>query len=155
MLLRPSRNRLPFTAAFSIIPSSTSTRRAVRATAQASGLPPKVEPCWPGFSVPSTALFESTAEPGLDLIENQHHIVRGAELAHLCEVAGRRDDDARFPLDGLDEECDGVRRDRLLQRLGVTEGDYPEARRERSKMFMCGRVGAEADDTERASVEVV
>jgi hypothetical protein len=62
MLLRPARKRAPWTAAFSIIPSSTSTRRAARATAQAIGLPPNVEPCWPGFRVPSTALFERTAD---------------------------------------------------------------------------------------------
>jgi hypothetical protein len=64
MLLRPSRKRAPCTAAFSTIPSSTSTRSAARATAQASGLPPKVEPCWPGLRVPSTALFERTADTG-------------------------------------------------------------------------------------------
>ena len=46
------------------MPSSTSTFSAARATAQASGLPPKVEPCWPGFSTPSTSEFESTAETG-------------------------------------------------------------------------------------------
>jgi len=57
MFLRPSRKRAPCAAAFSIIPSSTSTRRAARATAQASGLPPK-------------------AEPGLDLVEDQHHVRR-------------------------------------------------------------------------------
>src|SRR5262249_58901614 len=50
---------------------------------------------------------------------------------------------------------DRVRRYRLLQRLGVAEGYELEARREWSEMLTCGRVGAEADDTECASVEVV
>src|SRR5215472_6113084 len=96
-----------------------------------------------------------TAESGLDLIEDQHHVVRGAELAYLCEIAGRREDDPSFSLDWLDKESDCVRRYRLLQRLGVAEGYDLEARRERSEMLTRGRVGAEADDTEGASVEVV
>src|ERR1700722_18458204 len=94
-------------------------------------------------------------EPRLDLVEDQHHIVRAAELAYLREIVGRGNDDTGFPLDRFDEEGDGVRRDRLLQRFCVAEGDDPEARRERPKMFTCRRVGAEADDTEGASVEVV
>ncbi len=76
-----------------------------------------------------------TAEPGLDLIEDQHHVVRGAELAYLCEIAGRREDDASFSLDRLDEEADRVRRYRLLQVLGVAEGYDPEARREWAEML--------------------
>src|SRR6266571_6398477 len=35
-----------------------------RATAQASGLPPNVEPCWPGLNTPSTSPDETTAETG-------------------------------------------------------------------------------------------
>src|ERR1700739_3119109 len=79
----------------------------------------------------------------------------GAELAHLCEIAGRRDDDAGFPLDWLDKKSDRVRGDGLLQRLGVAKGDNPKARRKRAEMLACRHVGAEADDTEGASVEVV
>src|SRR5215470_2893634 len=109
MPLRPSRKRAPCRAAFSIIPSSTRTRSAVRATAQASGLPPKVEPCWPGFNVPSTALLESTAEPGLDFVEDQHHVMRGADPAHFGEIACWRNHDAGLSLNGLDQECDGIR----------------------------------------------
>ena len=44
-----SRARAP---ARSPVASSPTT---VRPTAQASGLPPKVEPCWPGWSTPSTS----------------------------------------------------------------------------------------------------
>src|SRR5215472_7841420 len=95
------------------------------------------------------------AEPGLDLVEDQHHVVRTAEFAYLREIAGRWNDDAGFPLDRLDEEGDRVRRDRSLQRRGVAEGDDLEARRERPEMFACRWVGAEADDAEGASVEVV
>src|SRR5262249_51554319 len=35
-----------------------------RATAQASGLPPKVDPCWPGLSTPSTDREDTIAEIG-------------------------------------------------------------------------------------------
>src|SRR6516225_12400789 len=94
-------------------------------------------------------------EPGLELIEDQHHIVRTAELAYLREIAGRWNDDAGFPLDRLDEEGDCVRRDRSLQRRGVAEGDDLEARRERPEMVPCCGVGAKADDAESAPVEVV
>src|SRR5579863_5473641 len=99
--------------------------------------------------------LSSAAEPGLDFVEDQHHVVRGAEIAYLREIAGRGDDDAGLPLDRLDEEGDRVRRDRLLQRLGVAEGNDPEARRERPEMLTSRHVGAESDDTERASVKIV
>ncbi len=46
------------------MPSSTSTFSAMRDTAQASGLPPKVEPCSPGRSTPIAASWLSTAETG-------------------------------------------------------------------------------------------
>src|SRR6201993_132824 len=70
-------------------------------------------------------------------------------------MVGRGGDAASLSLDWLDKEADRVRRYRLLQRLGVAEGYDPEARRERSEMLTCGGVGAEADDTEGAPVEVV
>ena len=31
--------------------------------------------------------FAGAAEPGLDLVQNKHHVMRGAELAYLCEIA--------------------------------------------------------------------
>jgi len=52
------------TAEFSIMPSSVRAFRAARATAQASGLPPNVLPCCPGFNTPSTSELESTADTG-------------------------------------------------------------------------------------------
>src|SRR6202012_3408678 len=79
----------------------------------------------------------------------------GAELAHLCEIAGRRDDDAGFPLDRLDKENDRVRRDGVRQCRGIAKGDNLEAPRKWAEMLACGDVGAEADDTEGASVEIV
>ena len=35
-----------------------------RATAQASGFPPNVDPCCPGWSTPSTGQFETIADTG-------------------------------------------------------------------------------------------
>src|SRR5258708_11111898 len=93
------------------------------------------------------------AKPGLDFVEDEHHVVRGAELAYLGEVVRRRNDDASFALDWLDQEGDGVRRNRRFQRLGVREGNDLKARRERSEMVARRRVGAEADDAKGASVE--
>src|SRR5260370_18344685 len=81
--------------------------------------------------------------------------MRGAELAYISEIGWRWNDDGGLPLDWLNQEGDRVRRDRLLQRLGVAERDDRKTRRERPKMIACRRVGAEADDPERASVEVV
>ena len=95
------------------------------------------------------------AEPGLNLVEDQHHVMRGAEFADPREIARWWNDDAGLALDRLDEEGDGVRRDRLLQRPGVAEGDDFEARRERSEMVTGDRIGAETDDPERASMKIV
>ena len=81
--------------------------------------------------------FAGAAKPGLNFVEDQHHVVRGAELAYLRKIAGRRNDDAGFPLDRLDQEGNGVWCDRRFQRLGVAEGDDPKARRERSEMLVC------------------
>ncbi len=49
------------------------------------------------------------AEPGLDLVGDHEHVVRGAQLAHPREVSGGRDDDAGLALNRLDEERDDVR----------------------------------------------
>jgi len=54
----------PRIAAFSIILSSISTRRADLATAAPSGFPPNVEPCSPGVNKPRIATLDRTAETG-------------------------------------------------------------------------------------------
>jgi hypothetical protein len=48
------------------------------------------------------------AEAGLDLIGDEEDALLTAEVAGLLQVTGRRDDDAGFTLDRLDEETDGV-----------------------------------------------
>jgi len=52
-----------------------------------------------------------------------------------------------------DLRCAGLRY--VLRSHGVAVGNDLEARRERPEMFTCRRVGAEADDTEGASVKIV
>jgi hypothetical protein len=68
--------------------------------------------------------------------------VAGADLAHGAQIAGGRDDHAGLALDRLDQEGDGVGRDRRRQRRGVAEGDDLEARRERAEAVTrdCGSV---------------
>jgi hypothetical protein len=57
------------------------------------------------LELPLGERLTGSTKPGLNgLVEDEHHIVPGAEFAYLREVAGRRNDDADFPLDRLDEE---------------------------------------------------
>src|SRR5690606_40996861 len=46
------------------------------------------------------------AEAGLDLVEDQEHVVPSAELADLRQIARRRHDNARLRLDRLEHERD-------------------------------------------------
>ena len=57
-------NKFPSWNAFSANFSSLTTSRAAIATAAAIGLPPKVEPCWPGLITFIISLFANTAETG-------------------------------------------------------------------------------------------
>ncbi len=94
------------------------------------------------------------AEPGLDLVQDQQHIVFGAERAGARQVAWRRDDHAGLALDRLDQEGRGVGGDGGRQRVRVAVGDDPEAGGERPEFVARGLVGAEADHREGAAVEV-
>ncbi|CRE19531.1 Uncharacterised protein [Bordetella pertussis] len=94
-------------------------------------------------------------QPGLDLVEDEHDIAFAAQLAHLAEIARRRQDDASLALDGFDQEGHRARRDGSLQRGEVAERHHREARRERPVAAARIRVGGKADDAQRAAVEVV
>ena len=94
-------------------------------------------------------------ETGLNLIENEHHVLAAADLANGAQVAIGRDDHAGFPLDRLDEKANGVGGDGGLQRIGVAERDGFESRRKRTKAAAGGRIGAKADDGDGPAVEVV
>jgi hypothetical protein len=56
--------RLPSTAARAWYSPVRSIAITSRATAQASGLPENVDPCWPGCSTPSTGQVEIIADSG-------------------------------------------------------------------------------------------
>jgi hypothetical protein len=94
-------------------------------------------------------------EAGLDLVGHEQHAVPPADPGHLGEVARRRNDHARFALNRLHEEAAGVRSDRVLERVGIAEGNDAEARRERREPVAVLGHGREADDGERSPVEVV
>ena len=61
---RESKNRAPSTVAFRSSDPSASSSSTSSATAQASGLPPKVLPCCPGLNRPRTSSEPTTAETG-------------------------------------------------------------------------------------------
>ena len=59
-----SRKRWPSFRAFCAKCSSATTDNASVATTPATGLPPKVDPCWPGWMTPMTGSSANTAETG-------------------------------------------------------------------------------------------
>src|SRR5829696_6632905 len=123
-------------------------------TAQASGLPPKVEPCWPGLSTPRMSRLPTTAETGLDLVGGEEDVLAGADLADVAQVAVGRDDHAALALDRLDEDRHGVRGDRSLEGREVAVRDHVEAGGERAEPVAGIGIVGEADDGRGAAVEV-
>jgi hypothetical protein len=95
-----------------------------------------------------------TAEPSLNLVENQKHILARTNLAHGFEITRRRNYHPRLALDGLDQEGDRIGRDRRFEGGGVGKRHNAETRRERAEAVARGRVGAEADDRQGAAVEL-
>ena len=67
----------------------------------------------------------------LNLVGDHENVSGCADFAHRRQVVVRRHDDAGLALDRLQQHSDGVLVDRVGQRIGVTEGDRTEARRER------------------------
>ncbi len=94
------------------------------------------------------------AEPGLDLVGDEEDVVARADLADPPQVPLGRDDHAALALDRLDDEGRGVRRDRGLERVGVAVRHEREAGGERAEAGPVERLGAEADDRDRAPGEV-
>ena len=94
------------------------------------------------------------AEPRLDLVEDQQHVVPLADLLGLLEVSGGRDDDAGLALYGFDEKRRRVRGDGRFERRRVAEGDDPEPRRQRTEAVLVLGRAREADEADRAPVEV-
>lgn len=99
--------------------------------------------------------FPRTSQPGLDLVDEQQHVMRPADLGAARQVAGRRHDDPALALDGFYQEGRGVGVNGLVQGLGVAERDAPETGRERSESVPVLRDGGEADDGDGATMEVI
>ena len=80
-------------------------------------------------------------------------MLRG-DAAHGREVIGRRDDDARLALDGLEQDGDRVVGDGRLEGGRIPVGHGHETGRERREAVARLRVVREAHDRRRAAVEV-
>jgi hypothetical protein len=94
------------------------------------------------------------AEPGLHLVEDEEHAVRIADPAQAGDEARGRHDDARLPLDRLDQHGSGLARDRALDRGEIAERHGTESRRERSEAVAVIGLGRKRGDGRRAAVEI-
>ena len=97
------------------------------------------------------------ADAGLDLVGDEQHVVRVAQVEAFLEVALVRDIDAGFALDGLhDHGADLVALfvQDLPQRLGVVIGNVDETGREGPVLAVAVRVAGHRDDGDGAAVEV-
>src|SRR5919197_2414975 len=95
------------------------------------------------------------AEAGLDLIKDEQNAVPVADLAQVCEIALRRDDDAGLALNGLDEDSCREGRDRRLKRTSVAERHRDKARREWAKTAPVRGLGRKANERRGAAMEIV
>src|SRR5205085_3936711 len=78
-----------------------------------------------------------------------------ADRGGVAQVPFGRNQDAALALDGLEKERAGVRRDRVLERLGVAERDGHEAGSEGTETVTVERLGGEAADGRGAAVEII
>src|SRR6516164_4949915 len=96
-----------------------------------------------------------STEPGLDLVENQNDVVALTNLAHPFEITCGRNNHPRLALDGLDQECDRIGRDRRFERGSVAKWYNAESGGEGAEAVARGRIGAKADDSQGAAMEIV
>src|SRR6516164_5796805 len=96
-----------------------------------------------------------STEPGLDLVENQNDVVALTNLAHPFEITCGRNNHPRLALDGLDQECDRIGRDRRFERGSVAKWYNAESGGEGTEAVARGRIGAKADDSQGAAMEIV
>lgn len=108
-----------------------------------------------GVFVHPGKLFAGAAEAGLDFVPAEEDVFFGAEFADLLHVAGGRNEDATFGLDGFGEECGSVGGDGGLEGFDVTKGDDFEAGGEGAEVLFVAFFAAESDDGGGATVEVV
>src|SRR5262249_39128175 len=97
-----------------------------------------------------------TAEPGLNLVENQNDVVTCTNLAHRFEITWGRNYHPGLALDGLDQEGDRVRRDRRFERGSVAKGhNAAESGGEGTEAVARDYISAEADNRQGAAVKIV
>src|SRR3954451_11082883 len=95
-----------------------------------------------------------TPQAGLHLVADQQDVMALADFGAAGEIPARRNDDAAFALDRLDQERGGVARDCALERMCVAERDALEPGRERTEAVAILRFRRHADDGDRAAVEI-
>ncbi len=91
----------------------------------------------------------------MNFVPAEEDVFFGAEFADLLHVAGGRNEDSTFGLNGFGEECGGVGGDSGLEGFDVTEGDDFEAGGEGAEVLFVAFFAAESDDGGGAAVEVV
>ena len=101
-----------------------------RPTAQASGLPPNVEPCVPGVSTPSTSARPTTAETGTIPPPSALPSVTRSGRTPVALARERR---AGAPEPGLDLVEDQQRAGGVAQSRAPRPGSRPAARRRRPR----------------------
>ncbi|CDX50950.1 hypothetical protein MPL3365_130224 [Mesorhizobium plurifarium] len=97
--------------------------------------------------------FSGAADAALDLVEDQKQAVLVAQLAQPLQGLRRHRADAALALHRLDQDCRGLRRDRLFGRVDVVECDLVEALDLRAEAFEIFVLAAGGDRRERAAVE--
>jgi hypothetical protein len=94
------------------------------------------------------------AEPGLDLIDDEEHVCRGADPLNFGEVPGRRHDDPGLALYRLEQHRDGCAELSPPDGGGVAVRNDGETGHERPETASRDGIGGEADDRRGAPVEV-
>jgi hypothetical protein len=184
---RPSASRSPSRAARACHSPVASIRTTSTPTAQASGLPPKVEPCEPGVNTSITLAVghdrrhrhdpaaerlaedpdvghdvlvvagegaAGAAEPRLDLVGEEQHVVLVAQRAHPAQVALGRDDDPASPWIGSSSTATVSSSIAPRARASVAVGHDVEPGVYGPKPLPGVGVGREGDDGGGAAVEV-
>mmetsp|Transcript_16167 Transcript_16167/g.47982 ORF Transcript_16167/g.47982 Transcript_16167/m.47982 type:complete len:251 (+) Transcript_16167:485-1237(+) len=111
-----------------------------------------------GAVVVTGKLGATAPEAALDLVSDQEHLVPGAQLLDLAQIAFWRHDDPGLPLDGLHHKCRDVGAVPFqlgLQRGQIAVGDVAETGHEWPET--CGRAGVvrRADGGQCPAPEVV
>ena len=95
------------------------------------------------------------AHAGLHLVEDQQQLVLVGQLAQSFQVAGRRQVDAAFALDRLDQDGTGLAIDQPGHGLEVAEGGIAEAGQQRLDALVVLRLAGGGERAEGSAMEAV